>query len=100
MISINLLNLKKFIAERKLVNLSQILQSFETKQEEALALLDVLIRKGCVKKCLKNPSCAIRCVKCSPESFALYQWIEPLNSLQQVAIVPHHSLAGDLQRTR
>jgi putative ferrous iron transport protein C len=80
MISISLLNLKKFIAERKLVNLSQILQGFETKQEEALALLDVLIHKGCVKKCLKTPQCATRCVKCSPESFALYQWVEPLTN--------------------
>lgn len=78
MISISLLTLKKFIAEQKRVNLSLILQHFETKQEEVLALLTVLIQKGCIKKCLKTPHCATRCVKCAPETFAYYQWVEPI----------------------
>lgn len=73
---ISLLTLKKFIAEKKLVNLSLILQTFGAKQEETLALLELLIHKGCVIKCLKAPSCATRCLKCTPESFALYQWVE------------------------
>ena len=74
---ISLLTLKKFIGEKKLVNLSLILQTFGAKQEETLALLELLIHKGCVKKCLKTQSCATRCLKCTPESFALYQWVEP-----------------------
>lgn len=73
---ISLLTLKKFIAEKKLVNLSFILQTFGTKQEETLAILELLIHKGCVKKCFKTPSCATPCFKCTPESFALYQWVE------------------------
>ena len=74
---ISLLTLKKFIAEKKLVNLSLILQTFGTKQEETLAILELLIHKGCVKKCFKTPHCATRCLKCTPDSFALYQWVEP-----------------------
>jgi FeoC like transcriptional regulator len=73
---ISLLALKKFIAEKKLVNLSLILQAFGSKQEETLAILELLIRKGCVEKRFKTPSCATRCFKCTPESFALYQWTE------------------------
>lgn len=64
---ISLLALKKFIAEKKLVNLSLILQTFGTQQEETLAILDLLIHKGCVKKCLKTPLCATTCLKCSFE---------------------------------
>lgn len=73
---ISLLTLKKFIAEKKLVNLSLILQTFGTKQEETLAILELLIHKGCVKKYFKTLNCAKPCLKCSSESFALYQWIE------------------------
>lgn len=74
---ISLLTLKKFIAEKKLVNLSLILQTFGTKQEETLAILELLIHKGCVKKCFKKPNCATACLKCTSESFAQYQWVEP-----------------------
>ncbi|MFZ0219815.1 MAG: FeoC-like transcriptional regulator [Candidatus Aquirickettsiella sp.] len=73
---ISLLVLKKFIAEKKSVNLSLILQTFSAKQEEILAILELLIHKGCVKKCVKIPNCATRCLKCTPDSFALYQWVE------------------------
>ncbi|HEY2566343.1 MAG TPA: FeoC-like transcriptional regulator [Candidatus Aquirickettsiella sp.] len=73
---ISLLALKKFIAEKKLVNLPLILQTFGTKQEETLAILELLIHKGCVKKYFKTLNCATPCLKCSSESLALYQWIE------------------------
>ncbi len=76
---ISLLALKKFIAEKKCVNLALILQTFGAKQEETLAILELLIYKGCVKKCFKTPSCATRCFKCTPESFALYQWVEQVS---------------------
>ncbi len=79
---ISLLTLKKFIAEKKLVNLSLILQTFGTQQEETLAILDLLIHKGCIKKCFKKPNCATTCLKCSSsEAFAFYQWIEPIDCL-------------------
>lgn len=79
---ISLLALKKFIAEKKLVNLSLILQTFGTQPEETLAVLELLIHKGCIKKCVKTPNCATRCLQCTPKSFALYQWIEqsPISS--------------------
>lgn len=73
---INLLALKKFIAEKKLVNLSFILQTFGTKQEETLAILELLIHKGYVKKCFKTLNCSTSCFKCTSESLALYQWVE------------------------
>jgi hypothetical protein len=73
---ISLLTLKRFIAEKKLVNLSLILQTFGTQQKETLAILELLIHKGCIKKFFKKPNCATPCLKCSSESFALYQWIE------------------------
>ena len=76
----SLLDLKKFIAEKKIVNLSLLLQTFQSSKEETLAILELLVRKGCVKKCLKTPACATRCFKCQPENFAMYQWIEPSNA--------------------
>lgn len=72
---VSLLALKKFIAEKKCVSLSFILQTFGTQQKETLALLELLIHKGCVKKWIKTPNCASHCLKCTPESFALYQWV-------------------------
>lgn len=82
---ISLLTLKKFIAEKKLVTLSLILQTFGAKQEETLAILELLIHKGYIKKCIKKPNCATTCLKCTPESFALYQWVE------QPCVVPNIS---------
>lgn len=73
---VSLLVLKKFIAEKKCVPLSFILKTFGTQQKETLALLELLIHKGYVKKWIKTPNCATRCLKCTPESFALYQWVE------------------------
>jgi hypothetical protein len=73
---ISVLDLKQFIAKKKLVSLSLILQSFAAKQEEIVAILELLIHKGCVKKCVKTPDCATRCLSCTAESFILYQWVE------------------------
>ena len=73
---ISLIALKKFIAEKKSVNLSLLLKTFSAKQEEVLAILECLIHKGYIKKCMTTPPCATYCFKCMPESFALYQWIE------------------------
>ncbi len=73
---ISVLELKKFIAEKKSVSLSLILQSFTAKQEEIVAILELLIHRGCVKKCVKTPSCATRCLSCTAESFIVYQWVE------------------------
>lgn len=73
---ISVLDLKQFIAEKKLVSLLLILECFTAKQEEIVAILELLIHKGWVKKCVKTPRCATRCLSCVPESFILYQWIE------------------------
>jgi putative ferrous iron transport protein C len=78
-VMISLLELKRFIAEKKIVNLALLLQTFRANKEETLAILDVLIQKGCVKKCLKTPACATRCFKCQPESVALYQWVDRIS---------------------
>jgi hypothetical protein len=71
----SLLDFKKFIAEKKRVNLALLLQTFLTSKEESLAMLELLVRKGCIKKCLNTPACATRCFKCQPENFVWYQWI-------------------------
>jgi|GEM_PF-685123 hypothetical protein len=71
----SVLDLKKFIAEKKIVTLSLLLQTFHTSEKEAMAILELLIQKGRVKKYLKTPACASKCLKCQPESFVSYQWI-------------------------
>lgn len=72
----NLLELKNFIAEKKIVNLSLLLQTFYANKEEILSILDLLIQKGRIKKCTKTPTCSTRCFKCQPENFTLYEWVE------------------------
>ena len=73
---ISVLDLKKFMAEKKRVSLSLILQNFTAMQEEIVAILELLIQKGYVKKCIKTPHCATRCFSCTAESFVFYQWLE------------------------
>jgi len=72
----SLLDLKKFIAEKKMVNIAMLLQTFHTSKEETVAILELLEQKGRIKKCLATPACATRCFKCSSEIFTSYQWIE------------------------
>ncbi|WP_240992195.1 FeoC-like transcriptional regulator [Rickettsiella grylli] len=73
----SLLAVKKFIAEKKTVNLSLILETFGTQKKETLAILNVLIRKGYIKQNIKHPNCAKTCFHCAPESSALYHVVEP-----------------------
>lgn len=82
---ISVLELKQFIAEKKLLSLALILERFPAKQEEILAILELLIHKGWVKKCIKTPSCATRCLSCVPESFTLYQWVEQTITLDSLS---------------
>ena len=56
----SLLELKKFIAEKKIVTLSLLLQTFHTSKGETLAILELLIQKGRVKKCFKTPQHILR----------------------------------------
>ncbi len=74
---ISILDLKKFMVKKQWLSLSLILQNFTAKQEEILAILELLIQKGYVKKCVKTPNCATRCLSCTAESFVFYQWVEP-----------------------
>ncbi len=82
---ISVLELKQFIAEKKSLSLARILERFPAKQEEILAILELLIHKGWVKKYIKTPSCATRCLSCAPESFTLYQWVEPTITLDSLS---------------
>lgn len=74
---VSLLAIKNFIAEKKTVTLATLLTSFAANQTEILAILEFLMQKGYVKKCMNTPECATRCFKCRPESFIHYQWLEP-----------------------
>ncbi len=73
---ISLLAVKKFIAEKKIVNLSLILETFGTQPKETLAILDFLIHKGYLKKSIVKPNCANTCLKCTSESFVFYHFVE------------------------
>lgn len=73
---VSLLGVKQFIATKKIVNLSLLIQTFHASKEETIALLELLIQKGYIKKCLKTPACATQCLKCQPETFSFYHWIE------------------------
>jgi putative ferrous iron transport protein C len=72
----SLLGLKKFIAERKVVSIALLVQQFGSTRSEILALLELLIRKGCVERCTQKPACGTKCFKCQSELVTLYQWVE------------------------
>jgi len=70
-----LTQLKAYLSQVKVANLTQLCQKFNTEPEFTRLLLQQWIAKGKVRKADKLPGCGSRCLKCAPETVEIYEWI-------------------------
>ncbi len=70
-----LVELKKYLQERKLVPLQDIAFHFDMDIEAIRPMIDQWIRKGKVRKQDGNLGCAKGCCKCDPATIETYEWL-------------------------
>ena len=71
----NLVQIKEYIKDRKLVPLQDIAFHFKTEVNTVQPMLDIWVRKGKVKKHAGNLGCQNGCCKCDPATITTYEWL-------------------------
>ena len=71
----NLVQIKEYIKDRKLVPLQDIVFHFKTEVNTVQPMLDIWVRKGKVKKHAGNLGCQNGCCKCDPATITTYEWL-------------------------
>jgi putative ferrous iron transport protein C len=71
----SLLDIRQYLMQVRITSLSGICVYFNAEPEALRGMMAHWIRKGCVRQCAKNPSCASSCGKCSPALTEIYEWV-------------------------
>lgn len=71
----SLLEIKQYLMQVKIASLATIRSHFNCDSELLRQMLSHWIRKGCVRQCLKTPSCGTKCQQCSPMVTEIYEWV-------------------------
>ena len=71
----DLLKIKQYLRERKLVPLQDVATHFRVDVEAIRPLLDVWVNKGKAKRHANNLGCQKGCCKCDPASIETYEWL-------------------------
>jgi hypothetical protein len=82
--------LNGFLAERRRVALVDLAYHFGSSPEALRPMLEVLARKGRVRRIANGAACASGCCKCDQATAETYEWIEPPAG-------PKHTVAHPLE---
>lgn len=66
-----------YLAQHRRVALTDMANRFGSSPEALRPMLDILARKGRVRRLDEGPSCASGCGGCSHASVEAYEWITP-----------------------
>lgn len=76
---IDLISIKKFIEDKKIVDLGLLLRTFQNNRAQILACLHTLEQKGKIKSCVKKIACSKPCGRCPIAVNTIeYHWIDPV----------------------
>ena len=70
-------DLTGYLAQHRRVALVDLAHRFGSSPEALRAMLDVLVRKGRVRRIENGAACASGCCKCDPASVETYEWVGP-----------------------
>ncbi len=70
-----LLDIKKYLANKKTVNLQELALHFKQQPDVMRDMLCHWIRKGKIQKAANPVGCGTRCVQCKPEFAEVYTWV-------------------------
>lgn len=71
----NLLALKEHMTHVRVASLAGLCAIFNTEPDNVRCMLSHWIRKGKIRKCLKQPDCGSKCNKCPAAVTELYEWV-------------------------
>ena len=72
----NLLEIKSYLMRVKIASLANLCSYFNCDSELLRNMLNHWVRKGCVRKCAKDMSCASKCtMKCNSLKTEIYEWM-------------------------
>ncbi len=71
-----LADIKQCLRAQHMVSLFDLTKRFNVQPDALRDMLDILIRKGQVRKCTKTPQCGTQCQKCSVLFTELYEWVQ------------------------
>ncbi len=68
--------LKSFLQEVQAASLFDLSHRFASSPDLVRDRIQLLLRKGCVRKVCKTSDCGTKCVKCDPLFTEIYQWVD------------------------
>lgn len=71
----SLLAIKQHMMQVKLATLGSLCTLFNTDPDTIRCMLQHFIKKGRIKKCMKEPACGSKCFKCPTLMTEIYEWI-------------------------
>jgi putative ferrous iron transport protein C len=75
-------DLTGYLAQHKRAALADLSHRFGSSPEALRPMLEVLARKGRVRRLAPGSSCAGGCCQCDPASLETYEWIDPSSQTQ------------------
>ena len=69
-------DLRRYLAEHKRVALTDMAYRFETDTEALRGMLEILVRKGRVRKLPIGTACRSGCTKCDASQIEIFEWVE------------------------
>ena len=72
----SLVDIKHHMMQVKMATLGSLCSLFGRDPETVRCLLAHWIRKGKIRKCMKEPACGSKCFKCPTTTTEIYEWVE------------------------
>jgi len=79
-------DLTGYLAQHRRAALTDMANRFASSPEALRAMLEVLARKGRVRRVAEGPACASGCCGCDQRSVETYEWIDSSSQTQDRCI--------------
>ena len=86
--------LSGYLAQRRQAPLVDLAHRFDSSPEALRAMLEVLARKGRVRRIENGAACASGCCKCDQASVETYEWVDPAGKTEPRASNPTQTSGG------
>jgi len=78
---VSVIAIKNHMMQVKRATLAHLCQIFGVEPDTVRCLLSHWIKKGKIRRCMKDPACGKTCGKCSPLVVEMYEWVNELKCM-------------------
>ncbi|HSW69000.1 MAG TPA: FeoC-like transcriptional regulator [Gammaproteobacteria bacterium] len=71
----NLLEIKTYLKEVKIASIAKLSAHFNCDSDVLRNMMMHWVRKGCIRKFMKEAECGKTCMKCMPQTVEIYEWV-------------------------